>query len=207
MMTKSYKFYYAVFANFFGFWYNIKVVGKENIPEGDGFLVCSNHYSATDPIKISYAFKGHQVHYMAKKELFKVPVLKSLIKTLGAFPVDRSRADVGAIKHMLRLLESGESAAMFPQGTRHPEEDPRETTVKTGAGMISAKTNATVVPVFLHQKNFKHRSFRRATVVIGKPIPFEEFGYDHEVPGEYARISNEIFNRICKVGEEAGFLE
>jgi len=207
MMTKAYKFYYKVFAGFFGFWYNIKVIGKENIPEEDGFLVCSNHYSATDPIKISYAFRGHQVHYMAKKELFRIPVLKPLITTLGAFPVDRSRADVGAIKHMLRLLESGESAAMFPQGTRHPEEDPRGTAVKTGAGMISAKTNATVVPVFLHQKNFKHRSFRRATVIIGKPIPFEEFGYDNKVTGEYARISNEIFDRICKVGEEAGFLE
>ena len=207
MMTKAYKFYYGVFAKFFGFWYNIKVIGKENIPEGDGFLVCSNHYSATDPIKISYAFRGHQVHYMAKKEIFRIPLVKQLITTLGAFPVDRSKADVGAIKHMLKLLESGESAAMFPQGTRHPEEDPRGTTVKTGAGMISAKTNATVIPVFLHQKNFKHRSFRRATVVIGKPISFEEFGYDPTVQGEYARISNEIFSRICKVGEEAGFLE
>ena len=89
MMTKAYKFYYGVFAKFFGFWYNIKVIGKENIPEGDGFLVCSNHYSATDPIKISYAFRGHQVHYMAKKEIFRIPLVKQLITTLGAFPVDR----------------------------------------------------------------------------------------------------------------------
>jgi 1-acyl-sn-glycerol-3-phosphate acyltransferase len=207
MMTRSYKFYYAVFAGLFKVLYNIKIEGKENIPKEDGFLVCSNHFSATDPIKISYAFKGHQVHYMAKKELFKIPGLKQLITTLGAFPVDRSRADVGAIKHMLKLLESGESAAMFPQGTRHPEEDPRGTTVKTGAGMISARTNATVVPVFIHQKNFKHRMFRKSTVVIGKPIKFEEFGYDHEVQGEYARISNMIFERICKVGEESGYLK
>ena len=80
MMTKAYKFYYAIFAKFFGFWYNIKVVGKENIPEEDGFLVCSNHYSATDPIKISYAFKGHQVHYMAKKQETTNSVLRTLIK-------------------------------------------------------------------------------------------------------------------------------
>ena len=73
--------------------------------------------------------------------------------------------------------------------------------------MISARTNATVVPVFIHQKNFKHRMFRKSTVVIGKPIKFEEFGYDHEVQGEYARISNMIFERICKVGEESGYLK
>lgn len=206
-MTKTYKRYYSFFAGMFGFFYNIKVEGKENIPENDGFLVCSNHFSATDPIKIGYAFKGHQLFFMAKKELFKVPVLSYLIKVLGAFPVDRAKADVGAIRHMLSLLESGESAAMFPQGTRHPEEDPRNTAIKTGAGMIAAKTGASVVPVFIDQKNFKHRVFRKTRIIIGKPISPEELAYANGVPGEYARISKQIFDAICKTGEDAGALK
>ncbi len=206
-MTKTYKKYYKCFAWLFKFFYNIKVVGAENIPENDGFLVCSNHFSATDPIKIAYAFRGHQVFFMAKKELFKVPVLSFLIRTLGAFPVDRSKADVGAVKHMLKLLESGESAGMFPQGTRHPNEDPRGTAVKNGAGMIAAKTGAWVVPVFIDQKNFKHRVFRRSRVTIGKPISPEELNYQHGVPGEYNRISQLIFDRICEVGVEHGYLK
>ena len=206
-MTESYKKYYKFFAGIMGFLYNIKVEGAENIPEEDGFLVCSNHFSATDPIKICYAFKGHQVCYMAKKELFKLPVVSYLIKVLGAFPVDRSIADVGAIKRMMNILKSGENGGMFPQGTRHPEKDPRNTPIKAGAGMICAKTGATVVPVFIDQKNFKHRLFRRSTVIIGKPIPFESFAYDPEAHGEYARISKEIFDAVCRVGEDHGALK
>ncbi len=206
-MTSTYKKYYKCFAWLFKLFYRIEVVGAENIPEKDGFLVCSNHFSATDPIKIGYAFRGHQIFFIAKKELFKVPVLGFLVKTLGAFPVDRSKADVGAIKQMLRLLESGESAGMFPQGTRHPNEDPRGTDVKNGAGMIAARTGAHVVPVFIDQKNFKHRVFRRSTVTIGKPISPEELAYQHGVPGEYNRISRLIFDRICAVGEEHGYLK
>ena len=206
-MTKTYKRYYSYFAKIFKYLYNIKVVGYENIPEKDGFLVCSNHFSATDPIKICYAFKGHQVCYMAKKELFRIPVLSYLIRVLGAFPIDRSKADVGAIKHMMKLLTDGQNGGMFPQGTRHPKKDPRETVVKSGAGMITIRTQATVVPVFIDQKNFKHRAFRRSTVYIGKPITFEEFNYDSEAPGEKARISKQIFDAVCKVGKEHGALK
>lgn len=206
-MTKTYQNYYKFFAGLFKFLYRIKVVGAENIPEQDGFLVCSNHFSATDPIKISYAFRGHQIRYMAKKELFKIPGLNLLIKTMGAFPIDRSGADVGAIRHMMRLLESGECTGMFPQGTRHPKEDPRETSVKSGVGMIATHTEATVVPVFLYQKNFKHRIFRKTIVSIGKPIPFEEFEYEKGALGEYVRISKMVFDRICEIGEEEGYLK
>lgn len=206
-MTRKYRNYYRFFAGIFGFLYRIKVEGAENIPEKDGFLVCSNHFSATDPIKVCYAFRGHQVSYMAKKELFRIPVFSYLIRTMGAFPVDRQKADVGAIKHMLKLLDSGESAGMFPQGHRYPKQDPRGTAVKPGAGMITARTAATVMPVFISQKDFKHRIFRKTTVTVGKPIQFSELNYQRGVPGEYNRISREIFDRVCKVGEEHGYLK
>ena len=112
-----------------------------------------------------------------------------------------------AIKHMMKLLTDGQNGGMFPQGTRHPKKDPRETEVKSGAGMITIRTQATVVPVFIDQKNFKHRAFRRSTVYIGKPITFEEFNYDSEAPGEKARISKQIFDAVCKLGEEHGALK
>ncbi len=206
-MTRAYKNYYRFFAWLFKFLYRIEVVGAENIPESDGFLVCSNHFSATDPIKVAYAFRGHQIHFMAKKELFKIPLFNSLIRVMGAFPVDRSRADVGAVKYMLKLLENGKSAGMFPQGTRHPGKDPRTTSVKTGVGMIAARTGATVVPVFIEQKDYKHRNFRPSVITIGKPITPEELNYQHGVPGEYNRMSQLVFDRICAIGEENGYLK
>lgn len=206
-MNWFYRFSYNFFRWIFQIFFRIKVIGAENIPEKDGFLVCSNHFSATDPIKVCYAFKGHQICYMAKKEIFKIPIFNLMIKSFGAFPVDRSKADVGAVKHMLHLLEEGRDGGMFPQGTRHPGEDPRDTALKPGAGMICARTGATVVPVFLAQKNFKHKNFVPTTVIIGKPITFDEMNYNHGEKGEYARISALIFERVCELGVENGFLD
>jgi 1-acyl-sn-glycerol-3-phosphate acyltransferase len=188
--------------------FRVKVEGGENLPSEGSYIVACNHICDADPVILAASVKNRrQIRFMAKKELFKIPGLNLLIKTMGAFPIDRSGADVGAIRHMMRLLESGESTGMFPQGTRHPKEDPRETSVKSGVGMIATHTEATVVPVFLYQKNFKHRIFRKTIVSIGKPIPFEEFEYEKGALGEYVRISKMVFDRICEIGEEEGYLK
>ena len=70
-----------------------------------GYLICSNHVSATDAVVICYAFKKNKAHFMAKKELFKIPVLSWLIRMLGAFPIDRSGNDVGAIKKAISIIK------------------------------------------------------------------------------------------------------
>ncbi len=181
--------------------FRIRVVGRENEPETGGFLVCSNHISASDPVVLTAAME-HQVCFMGKKELFKIPVLSWLMRSLGGFPVDRRGGDVGAVKHSIRLLEQGKCVGMFPQGTRHPGEDPRATTVRNGAAMIAYHANATVVPVFIHRKDNTPKLFRKTTVVIGRPVPFADFAYNAEEKGEYARISNDIFDRVCTLGEE-----
>lgn len=205
--TRRYRFLCRVFRVIFGFFFRIKIIGSENIPKKDGFLVCSNHFSATDPIKVCYAMFGHQICYMAKKELFKIPILSSLVRLMGAFPVDRSVADVGAIRKMISLLESGESCGIFPQGTRHPGEDPRETVIKPGAGMMVARTGKDVIPVFIAQRDFKHKNFRPTTVIIGKPISAERLAYRPGQAREYNRMSEEIFSEICRLGEEHGYLK
>ena len=85
--------------------YRCKIEGEENIPESGRLLVCSNHISLHDPIVIA-AISKRQICYMGKKELFKVPLFGSFLKSLGAFPVDRkSGGDVGAIRHSIKLLE------------------------------------------------------------------------------------------------------
>ena len=138
---------------------------------------------------------------MAKKELFKIPVLSWLIRMLGAFPIDRSGNDVGAIKNAISIVENGSCLGVFPQGHRYPGEDPRSTKVKTGAAMISTKTQADIVPVYLWTKKKKKTLFGRVYVVIGERIPFEELGYDSEAKGEYMRISELVFDRVCALGE------
>ena len=128
--SKFFRFFRIFFAGIVGAVLHIKVVGGENEPQEGGYVVCANHISATDPICLCYAFKKNQVHFMAKKELFKIPVFSGFIRLLGAFPVDRSGSDVGAIKTAISLVGDGGCLGIFPQGHRYPETDPRETSVK-----------------------------------------------------------------------------
>jgi 1-acyl-sn-glycerol-3-phosphate acyltransferase len=138
---------------------------------------------------------------MAKKELFSIPLLSGLIRALGAFPIDRSGNDVGAIKNAVKMVEEGKCLGVFPQGHRYPGVDPRTTKTKNGAALIATRASADVVPVYIWSKNKKPRIFRRTYVIIGERIPFESFAYDREATGEYSRITDIIFDGVCSLGE------
>ena len=178
--------------------FRIHIKGKENIPTGGGYMVCANHVSAIDPILICAAFP-QKVCYMGKKEVFKVPVLGWLIRAFGAFPVDRSGGNTGTIKNAIAKLKKGDCLGIFPQGTRCRGKEIEETSLKMGAAMISAKAEATVVPVKIVMKGNRYRFLCKTTVVVGKPISFAEMAYDKEAPGEYARITETIGQRIAEL--------
>ena len=107
--TRFHRFICFTFGGIVRLIFRMRVIGRENEPEQGGFLVCSNHISAADPIIITAAM-DHQVCFMGKKELFKIPFLSWLMRSLGGFPVDRKGGDVGAVKHSIRLLEDGKCA-------------------------------------------------------------------------------------------------
>ncbi len=196
-----YRICYFLFAKIVGFLFRIKVVNPEAEPDNGGFLVCANHVSAADAVVICYAFRKHQVRLMAKKELFKIPGLSALIKMLGAFPVDRGGNDVGAIKHAVEMLKEGKCVGIFPQGTRHPSIDPRGTPVKNGAALIATRAEADFLPIYIYRKNNKHKIFRKTYVIIGEIMTLEDMAYAPENPGEYKRLTETVFDRICEIGE------
>ncbi len=176
--------------------YRIQVSGEENIPEG-GAIIASNHTAFSDVLLISASTK-RQVRYMAKKELFKTP-LAPLIKALGAYPVDRSGADVASIKRTIAMLNEGELIGIFPQGHRHGKKDPRGTEIKAGVGMIAYRSGAPVVPVFLDNSRMKTGILRKNYVTFGKAISFEELEFKSGGQTEYMNASRIIFNRICEI--------
>lgn len=196
-----YRLAYAVLAKILGFIFNIRVIGRENEPDEGGFMVCANHVSATDPICLAYAFKKHQIRFMAKKELFRVPIVGQLVRMLGAFPVDRGAGDVGAIKKSVKMLTEGECMGIFPQGHRYPSVDPRTTPTKNGAALIATRANANILPVYIARKDNKHKLFRRTWVIIGTPVTLGEIVGESEQSKDYTLVTNEIFDRICKIGE------
>ena len=182
---------------------HMKVKGAENEPTPDQgtYLVIANHRTWADPIYLCCALKHQQPHFMAKKELFKIPLLNLLIRALGAYPVNRGGADVGAIRHTIEMLKQGVCVGMFPQGHRYNGVDPRTTSVKTGAAMIAQKADVQVLPVFIKVKNNRHRFLCKKEIIVGKPVTMAELGYNPEAPGEFQRIADALFERVCELGD------
>lgn len=196
-MTSFYKFMYRVFQPTVAWVYRVHPVGWENVPEG-GVILAANHTAFSDVLVLSAASK-RQLRYMAKKELFKIPLLAPLIKALGAYPVDRGGADVGSLKKTIAMLEEGEMIGIFPQGHRYGGQDPRTTEIKHGIGMIAYHAKVPVVPVFIDNARMRTGIFRKNTVRFGTPIPFDEMGFVSGGKVEYMNASRIIFSRVCEI--------
>ncbi|MBD2593190.1 1-acyl-sn-glycerol-3-phosphate acyltransferase [Nostoc spongiaeforme FACHB-130] len=123
-----------------------KIYGVENVPQSDPLVVVSNHASYFDPPIVSNCVR-RPVAYMAKQELFEIPVLAQAIKLYGAYPVSRGSADRNAIRAALECLENGWAVGVFLQGTRTP--DGKITDPKKGAALLAAKAQAPILPVSL----------------------------------------------------------
>jgi 1-acyl-sn-glycerol-3-phosphate acyltransferase len=155
------------------FWglYRLEARGVSNIPLKGPVILCSNHRSLQDPITLG-VWVPRKVHYMAKAELFRIPLFGSLIKAVGAFPVKRGGVSMEAIRTAISLLLEGLVMGIFPEGTRN------ETVGmgKRGAVTMAIRSKALVVPVALVGE---YRPFRKMLAVYGTPIdinPYAEQG-------------------------------
>lgn len=199
-MNKFYRCLYKLLARLIRFLYRIEIRGAENEVAQGPLLVCINHTALTD-VFVAAVCMHRQLHFMAKAELFRIPVLRSLISALGAFPVKRGAGDVHAIKKTLSILSEGKAVGIFPQGTRRPGVHPSQTEPKSGVGLIAYRSHCTVQPIGISTKGYKLRMFRRTVVTIGKPIPFEELHMTSGTPDEYARAAAQIFSHITDIVE------
>ena len=182
----------------------LHVHGAENEPDAaDGpYMICANHTFFADPIFLGAATKKQQPHFMAKKELFRIPLLNLLIKGLGAFPVDRKGGDVSAIKKSIGMIKEGKCVGIFPQGHRNVGVNPRETEIHHGIGMIASRTHVTILPCYICMKDYEYKFGRRLDVIIGKPMKYEEYSAGLTGTAEYTAITDKVFDRICTLGEQ-----
>ena len=155
----------------------MQVIGLKNIPRKGGVLICANHVSYGDPPVLGAA-APRQLHYMAKIELFQVPVLGFLIKKVGAFPVQQRTADRAALKTAMKYLAKGEVVAMFPEGQRIYGGQLGE--ALPGVGMIALRAKAPVIPTALIDTDKllpPHKllpRFAHVKVVFGEPVVLDD---------------------------------
>ena len=197
---RFYRRMFGIFAGFFRFILTLRPRGRENVPTTGGCMLCINHIAAVDAIAVA-AVAPRQLRFLAKKELFSVPILGWLIRHLGATPLDRGGSDVGAIRKIVALAQEGELISVFPQGHRYPGQNPADTPIRNGAGMIAFRSGVPVVPVCLKMKKQRYAPFRRVEVIFGEPIPNVELFPNGEGNGEaYAAATHRIYEEICKLG-------
>jgi len=125
--------------------FRLHIEGQEHIPHTGPVILAANHVSYIDPVIIGTSVR-RPIRFMAKTELFRVPLFGWLIRQFGAFPVNRHRTNLQAFKLATSLLEAGEIVAIFPEGTRGDGVGLRP--AKSGIGLIAARTGAPVVPTF-----------------------------------------------------------
>jgi len=155
--------------------FGYRVEGAEKVPEKGPVILAANHLSILDPIAIGAGIK-RPVSFLARADVFRLPLLSWLLPRLYAIPVERGTGDLSAIKGAIRALEKGMAFGIFPEGTR--SRSGRLQPFKTGVAAIAYRTGSPVVPVAVigtekawpvGRKLFRLRQPIR--VVYGDPIP------------------------------------
>ncbi len=154
-----------------------RIEGLEHVPPVGPALVVANHLHNADPVLIIAAYT-RPVLFMAKKELFSVPVIRWFVRQSGAFPVDRGKPDRSALRHAEKLLSEGMLVGIFPEGTRSITGG--LTAPHPGVALLALRAGVPVIPTAIwgtevlpfngYKGRVRGRGWPRVTVRIGQPF-------------------------------------
>ncbi|MGA8943017.1 MAG: lysophospholipid acyltransferase family protein [Thermoactinomyces sp.] len=170
----------------------------EHIPEKGPVVFCCNHISNLDPPLLAVSTK-RKVHFMAKAELFRVPVLGGLVRSLGAFPVKRGAGDRQALKKAIQLLQEGHTVGIFPEGTRSKTGEMGQFHV--GAALIALKGEAPIVPAAICGS---YRLFRPIKIVFGPPVDITPFLKEKAGTATARKVTELVVSEIRSLQEQSG---
>ena len=168
---------FLVYAKIF---HRLTVYGKELVPRRGGLVVAANHFSSLDPPVLGVSVP-REVNFMAKRELFENRFVRALLLGLRAYPVDRERGDLGAIKHSLRRLQEGVAIGIFAQGTRNRGD--RE--ALDGAAFLAIRSGSPLQPAAIWREG------RRFFVRFGEPLDTKGLKR-----GDAAALTGRLMQRI-----------
>lgn len=172
------------------FVFRIEVKGVENIPKTGGAIMVMNHKSNWD-VPIAALVSNRKLRFMAKSEMFKSKIGNWFFTNLGAFPVQRGKGDIGAIKAAITKLKEEEMIAMFPEGRRLKNGEKAEP--KPGAVMLAIKARVPLVPTHIEGE---YKWMKKIRVTFGEPIYYTDV-YEEKVPvEELQNMSVTLMNRI-----------
>ncbi|MDW8095655.1 MAG: lysophospholipid acyltransferase family protein [Aquificaceae bacterium] len=183
--------------------FKVEAYGLEHVPPTP-CIVASNHRSHLDPPVLNSVFP-EPLRFLAKEELFRIPILGRLLPHMGALPVRRGSGDVEVLEIALELMHSGCKLGIFPEGTRaNPGEFLKP---KLGVGLLAIKSQKPVLPVYIEgtdlvlPKGAKYPSLKHGIkVVIGKPKVYND---EDNLKG-YRRVAEAIMESIKELANAKG---
>lgn len=183
-----------------------RVYGRENAPEKGPFIFVSNHESNADPFLLGTSLAYSKwFYYLAKKELFEKSLSGWYFRQIHALPIDRENPEIGVLKKVFKVLNSGRPLILFPEGTR--SKDGSLGTAKAGVGFIVAKAGVPVLPAYIQgsreamPESLSSLKFgSRVNIFIGKPLYFN--GAVKNGKQDYQFISDEIMKSIAALKKE-----
>lgn len=182
-----------------------RVIHRERIIEHGPAILAMNHQSYLDPPLAGIACK-REINFLARKTLMEWPVLGPLFPAMRVIPVNQERADMSALKAVIRLVRAGGCTVIFPEGARSLDGTLGET--QPGLGLVIAKTLAPVVPMRIfgaHEafpRGGKPHLFRPITLVVGEPMHFTEADLVGDKRDLYHSLSNRVMERIASIRNE-----
>ncbi len=176
-------FYYFIkffILNFVRMFWGLKIVGLENVPRTGGLVIAANHISSADPPILGICIP-RIVSYLAKKELFENLGMRLFITGLYAFPIDRSRADMGAIKEALRRIKAGGAVGVFIQGTRNAG----DAEAMNGASFMAQRGDVPILPAAIRRQGKSY------TIIFGEVLTAKDKSKE-----SMQLLTNETMERI-----------
>ena len=195
MGTLLYYFLYALFYIPSRIFLPARVINKKNRPKKGAILAC-NHLSAIDPIAIGM-YTTRKMHFFTKKELSKNWFFRIMIPAVGSFFVERGKADIGAVKKSLKILNDGKVLMIFPEGHRNMDSDVIQE-LKAGAVTFAIKTDTRVIPVIIWRRP---KACRRNFIYYGEPISFSQYK-DVKMTQEDKRAATMILTQKMAAAQE-----
>jgi len=198
MLYRSIRIFLRVF-----FWllFRLKTYGVENVPDRGPLILCGNHRSYFDPPLVGTPL-NRVLYFMAKAELFQIPIFGWLIRNVNAFPVKRGGVSKESIRQSIQWLQEGKAMCIFPEGSRKNTGG----VGKKGAASLALKSKAVVIPVAI-VGNYK--PFRRMAIYYGKPVDLSEFaqGSSELLEAATDKIMSEIRAMVALYDANAKYLE
>ena len=177
----------------------MKVTGQENLPEKGPFIILSNHRSMGDPFVLGVLYEQGELHFMAKEELFRNPVVRWYITRMHGFPVKRGQGDLSAMRTAMQVLRDGNALGIFPEGTRH--KDGVMGQVQSGVSVLTLRSNVPLVPVYL---SGRYRIGGKPRAIIGKPIETEDLRARRPDKETLDELDERIYSALLALQREAG---